>query len=370
MDPERRRANRTTPEDLSYFQFEPVGGGIVLNASEEGLAFHAAAPVRQSGAIRLCVSPNPADRIELVAEIVWMDDTKKSGGMRLEEVSAGTRDQIRQWLSPSIESKRQKMYFPLPSLGIDQLPAISPVPREEVRDLVPRPASPDISSHYAAVSTRSLPRILDDPKSFLFTGRSWDGHNSFFRRRWLGITIGFLVSIFGVLPIVLRPSFRYEFGKALIRLGEKFEGSGDGRAVPPTPRLDEVSPPNSQETSTPPPVDLRKPAVQAPSPDPTVAQAEPKTAIREPNLDERQTSEQPRPAVHSKLRRSARVQQLWSDVAAGDTNAEIALAKLYFKGEGVPRNCEQAWVLLRAASKKGNTEALREYRELNLAGCR
>jgi len=48
----------------------------VLNASEQGLAFHAAAAVRHPGPIRLCVSPNPEQRIEVIAEIVWMDETK------------------------------------------------------------------------------------------------------------------------------------------------------------------------------------------------------------------------------------------------------------------------------------------------------
>ena len=34
MNPERRSLQREKPEKLSYIQFEPEGGGIVLDASE------------------------------------------------------------------------------------------------------------------------------------------------------------------------------------------------------------------------------------------------------------------------------------------------------------------------------------------------
>ena len=79
METERRFAQRTRPQELSYIQFEPEGGGIVVNASRQGLAFHAATALRLTGPIQLCVSPNPMLQIKLAAEIVWMDETKKLG---------------------------------------------------------------------------------------------------------------------------------------------------------------------------------------------------------------------------------------------------------------------------------------------------
>jgi TPR repeat protein len=57
-------------------------------------------------------------------------------------------------------------------------------------------------------------------------------------------------------------------------------------------------------------------------------------------------------------------------VEAGDSSAEVALAELYLKGDGVPRSCEQARVLLRAASKSGNIEALQQLRRLKKNTCR
>jgi hypothetical protein len=46
--------------------------------------------------------------------------------------------------------------------------------------------------------------------------------------------------------------------------------------------------------------------------------------------------------------------QLWNAVGRGSVRAEVALADLYLKGESVPQNCEQAHMLLLAASMKGS----------------
>ena len=52
------------------------------------------------------------------------------------------------------------------------------------------------------------------------------------------------------------------------------------------------------------------------------------------------------------------VRALWAEVGQGNTTAEVTLAKLYLIGGGVTKNCDQARVLLRAAAKKGNSEAI------------
>jgi TPR repeat protein len=47
--------------------------------------------------------------------------------------------------------------------------------------------------------------------------------------------------------------------------------------------------------------------------------------------------------------------ELWKAVKRGSVSAEVALANLYLGG--VPQNCEQAHMLLHAASMKGNKAA-------------
>ena len=49
--------------------------------------------------------------------------------------------------------------------------------------------------------------------------------------------------------------------------------------------------------------------------------------------------------------------ELWKAVKRGSVNAEVALANLYLEGEAVPKNCEQAHMLLSAASMKGSKAA-------------
>src|SRR5213075_1327300 len=75
-------------------------------------------------------------------------------------------------------------------------------------------------------------------------------------------------------------------------------------------------------------------------------------------------------AAYSPQDRSAEAARLWSAVGAGDSSAELELARLYLKGEGVLRNCEQAKILLRAAAKGGNWEARQQLQKLRANGDR
>src|SRR5437660_10909441 len=67
MRTERRCIQRKRPGRISYFEFEAGSGGIVLDASEKGLAFQAADAVHQLGSKRIFISPHPEERIELNA---------------------------------------------------------------------------------------------------------------------------------------------------------------------------------------------------------------------------------------------------------------------------------------------------------------
>ncbi len=49
--------------------------------------------------------------------------------------------------------------------------------------------------------------------------------------------------------------------------------------------------------------------------------------------------------------------ELWKAVKRGSVSAELALANLYLEGQAVPQNCEQAHMLLQAASVKGSRAA-------------
>lgn len=379
MEPERRRTRRTTPAELSYLQFEPGGGGIVLNASEEGLAFHAAAAVNLLGPIRLCLSPHPGQRIKLNAEIVWMDDRRKSGGLHLKEVPAETREQIRQWLSPSLGLHTEHSDFLPPSKVVDPLDGMSPFAGSESHDTFPSlPAAAVGATARTAAAAIAAPRVARAPTSSLFLEPlSGEDAHGLSRPRWLrGFATAFLALILVSMPILLVQNFRLEVGNALIRMGEKLKSAGDTQPEPSFPSTPSTPPqseiPSSGEESSSPAADIKDSATQVPAPAEAAAAAptEPEKVIREKASPKgRLASALPSQKVHPKPPRGASASQLWSAVEAGDTQAEVALAGLYLKGEGVPRNCEQARVLLEAASKKGDAEALRQYRELSSSGC-
>jgi hypothetical protein len=62
---------------------------------------------------------------------------------------------------------------------------------------------------------------------------------------------------------------------------------------------------------------------------------------------------------------------LWVAVGAGNPQAELELADLYLRNDGVPvKNCAQARILLNDASNSGNVEAGQQLEKLRDYGCR
>jgi hypothetical protein len=55
---------------------------------------------------------------------------------------------------------------------------------------------------------------------------------------------------------------------------------------------------------------------------------------------------------------------LWKAVGKQNPSATVLLADLYLRGDGVPRSCEQARVLLVAAAKKGSSDAAGKLRDV------
>jgi hypothetical protein len=60
---------------------------------------------------------------------------------------------------------------------------------------------------------------------------------------------------------------------------------------------------------------------------------------------------------------------LWKAVGKQNTQADLLLADLYARGDGVSKSCGQARVLLIAASEKGSSAAAQKLRQLESSGC-
>jgi hypothetical protein len=60
---------------------------------------------------------------------------------------------------------------------------------------------------------------------------------------------------------------------------------------------------------------------------------------------------------------------LWAAVHKGNITADILLADLYIRGDGIAQNCQQGIVLLTAAMKKGDAVAIQKMNELDSGPC-
>jgi len=60
---------------------------------------------------------------------------------------------------------------------------------------------------------------------------------------------------------------------------------------------------------------------------------------------------------------------LWRAVGKGNAEASLVLSDLYLRGDGVPRSCDQARLLLDAAARKGSKAAGARLRNLQAFGC-
>ena len=65
------------------------------------------------------------------------------------------------------------------------------------------------------------------------------------------------------------------------------------------------------------------------------------------------------------VKKSTPPAQLWAAVQAGNTRAAVVLAEDYIQGEGVPKNCQQARILLLMASEKHNAAAIKRLHDLD-----
>jgi hypothetical protein len=376
MNSERRCIRRERPEEISYIYFQPEGGGIVLNASERGLAFHAATAVRQQGPVRLSVSPNPNQLIGLTAEIVWMDQTRKSGGLRFTELTEDTRNQISRWLTPTGETETPDRKLALPSCLPPEETDSCSGPRNSGPGLLsPSPVSQNASPTFTNVDGISAPASLGFSTKALWPETfSQEKLAAFSKPRLLrGLATGFLALVFVSAPILFLQNFRSGLGDLLIHAGMRLKGKNYSPldASPSTP-VPISNPDQGAKSSVPEPTpEIPVTETQSQLDPPAAAPTNPQTAdLVEPKFAHHQNSPQHSADPHFRATRSPLARQLWSAIGAGDSSAEVALAELYLKGDGVPKNCEQALVLLRVASKNGNVQAVQRLKKLGKNACR
>ena len=99
---ERRKNPRTAIRRLAYVNLEPFdNGGVITDISADGLRFHMVKPIEHGGVVRLSILLGAANNVDAVGEIVWMDASRKIGGIRFTVLPAGAAEQILNWAKAS-----------------------------------------------------------------------------------------------------------------------------------------------------------------------------------------------------------------------------------------------------------------------------
>jgi TonB family protein len=96
----RRLHARRRIDQLTYADFGPGNGGIVMNLGEGGLSFQGIGAVRKGQVIRLSFKlPGTGSQIEACGEVVWSNDSGKGGGLCFVDLSDEARQRIKEWLA-------------------------------------------------------------------------------------------------------------------------------------------------------------------------------------------------------------------------------------------------------------------------------
>jgi hypothetical protein len=202
-----------------------------------------------------------------------------------------------------------------------------------------------------------------------------------------------LLAFTGVLALLVI-SFRREAGETLIRLGESLSGEHRSTVVlpqtaspAPAPASDKAAgavqaqasdnttasqPQDSASVSSKQAVDAAPANTATPSaPPPVVPPLQEIPAPLDGGSGQKEF-DQARAILKGNHRQRdiyLAVNLLWTGVRKGHVPAEVTLADLYARGDGVAQSCAQAHVLLEAAVQKGSPEGRRRLELLKRQGC-
>jgi PilZ domain len=389
-----RQSPRKVINRVVNIQMEPNIQAIVQNISDEGLCFHALAPITQLGTIRFSFAEN-GHRTEAIGELVWIDQAKKTGGLRFTSMTLASRERIRNWMDQAAA---------LPSMGAPSEPApprprITPPPALDPVQLDPAPR--------AYVPPPGMPVIQPTMPGFaLLEGETqpmpytWEqemarqDYRQYRPKFFQGFVTGaFFTAVLAGIALFAygNPAAVLEQWRAITNATSPARTMTDTpppAAVTPAPTAQALPPsgsteahaapapvpepagdPSTNSAAVPPPTGTPSAdnhAASAPAgPPPSVAPKAADNGDAEFAMAERYLREKSGPGSSA-----AAANSLWAAVKKGNVSAEITLADLYARGDGVTKNCDQARVLLRAAAEKGSSIASQQLAQVVRSGCR
>jgi hypothetical protein len=218
---ERRLTPRT--EWLADIHFEPNNGGIVLNLSEGGLCFHAIDPLQIDCTIHFSVSLRN-QRIQAAGQLAWIDQAKRTGGLRFTGLPAEARQQVRDWTKQPATQLSADHASPHPVPPLRAFPAATIIQPEKK----------------AAPLVVSLGRKPLAP---------WSGFSA-------GIGVGVLISALVAAAFSFH-TYRRQFGASIIQFGQRVAASPQGQTQTVLPTVLPAPPAESTSVA---PISLPQPS--------------------------------------------------------------------------------------------------------------
>jgi len=451
---DRRRSQRAhiAPNEIVYMNFQSGNGGIVVDVSSVGLGFQAADRVEAADSLSFRLSLPPIQDIEISGQVVWLDQTRKRGGLRFSNLPVEVRKEIQRWLRqylpPATDAERPSGLKANPVLhnaigakcdgsslngsatgggGDFSLSVRQRAPEAPVQV----PVSPGAArTSFASAFGLGLPAdgtspsastpVATSPASIYSSPWSYSALSSPEESQGnrYGLTVSLVVALLLVASGVLYFGNRRRTGDFLIRLGESISGQQSkasaqppamgedtGAEVPTNPVSRTTLPetPDSSGHAGPNPEASGEQVPTSPVEQPqstdtrmsagasgtdldtgSHAAEAPVHASNLPSTERRGATFARGDNGESELAQARRhlegtgredralaMQLLWVAVGKGNSDAEVELAGVYLRGEGgVPKNCEQARILLLAAQKNHNLEASEWLARLRNYGCR
>jgi hypothetical protein len=407
--PQRRRSPRLTPDPLLVLGLPGGNCGIVLDISEHGLGFLAAAPLATDlSALRFSVAARSVELCEAAGRLAWKDAAGLRAGIQFTKVPDELRAIIRACATEQGNA------------DADEAAPAEEIPTVEI-DAAAAP-SVEVSAEHDLEVTR-LRSAFVTREAHLEQRAQTATEAAIAPRRYTPVVANTVTAIAAVIAAVMLwlpfsghrfPTLRWPAG-----LAQKisFEVSNWQQKVLAAPRITAAHPEvNAKQPAS--SAVLEKPSAPAPAstfvvsantnatmpaaplwpalsdrllqvpqtvPAATASQAQPVKNSVPPSasVTDAKVATQP-PGTSAKLVNTVQTvsspdsrngnsalgaQALWQQVAKGDAPAEIALAKLYLTGDGVPKSCVQARVLVDAARSSSRALAKQARREFVKYGC-
>jgi hypothetical protein len=393
-NPDRSQFPSIKLDQLVYVELEASNGGMMLTVSEDGFTFRAVTPVGPSRKMLFSFVVNGTDKLEGYGNIDWTQDGGKVANMQFIDVTPEFRAALRRWLTqlsaPAVPSFSNDHFVnadfgqehtgaPAKTSVVEPVgaSAVEPLRAPSLSELV-NSASP--LSSPADTSKRANPVAAIEPprprETFLLS--DWENPGKLqaeSQPRIRSVAVAAIV-IAVVAFTVIFYGYHDSIGQLLISVGQKMSTPKEASASEPSTASQPVKNPEIPKPSVVSPQPVSAATAQENLPalpkkelandsryrtENTSAAVKPDTAFRDVSTEPSTVPENQDPAD--------RARSLWAAVAQGNTAAEVALAKLYLIGGGVTKNCDQARVLLQAAAKKGNGEALDKLSQINQQGC-